>query len=704
MNRTLLLARFSMSAALFLCAALFRPPAANAQYIYLDTNGDGVHTDADIVNPSGTTTIAIWLDTGHDKDGTLQSCNSHTGAPHSYGGTPPDPGLDIFSYDVYLVVTDGTVTWGDFEDHMGFENFSPPDGRDPSKLHAAYFIPTGEFGRPAGLHKLGEITATVQFGTPSIGFAPMTGWDFTSFGTHCSASQDYPNSYVYAVDWFDADGIAYGGPINHAPRLDPLGPISVVETATRELEVDATDGDGQALVFSKVSGPGYVTVETVDGGNGTGVGRVRVTPQVTDVGGTRAVIRVSDGVFWCDRPLDIQVLPLLRMNAPSDIVITYRASAYQSLSAECHTGRALTFFLVSGPSFVTVWKDGAGTYGLSAVPARGDIGAWNVTVGVNDGVIGDQRTLRVQVVPDGTNSPPVAVTDAPFGGIVGRPITFNASQSRDPDGDPLTYLWEFGDGTAATAAKATHVYTSAGEYPVSLTVRDPSIATTVTTSARVQGLAAARAYFEGGPGAALAAGAGKDVCIRVEPFGSSFECSELGPKSLYVTLDAGAAGRITAIGVDPSDKMDGDGNNVADRGIMFSAGDVAGLLARSTGRELSLRVEGSLDGGGAFTAPLQISLLRHPGPLEAGMSPNPMNPSSQLSWVTTRAGRVDVRVYDALGRLVRRAVDGVTMPAGYHQIGIDGRGDLGQRLSSGVYYYRIETAEGAARGRFAILR
>ena len=156
-----------------------------------------------------------------------------------------------------------------------------------------------------------------------------------------------------------------------------------------------------------------MTVETVDGGNGTGVGRVRVTPQVTDVGGTRAVIRVSDGVFWCDRPLDIQVLPLLRMNAPSDIVITYRASAYQSLSAECHTGRALTFFLVSGPSFVTVWKDGAGTYGLSAVPARGDIGAWNVTVGVNDGVIGDQRTLRVQVVPDGTNSPPVAVDEEP---------------------------------------------------------------------------------------------------------------------------------------------------------------------------------------------------------------------------------------------------------------------------------------------------
>ena len=135
MNRTLLLARFSMLAALCICAALFRPPAANAQYMYLDTNGDGVHTDADVVNPSGPTTIAVWLDTQHDKDGTLQSCNSHTHAPHNYEGTPPDPGLDIFSYDVFLVVTDGTVTWGDFRDHFGYDEMSPPDGRSPTKLH-----------------------------------------------------------------------------------------------------------------------------------------------------------------------------------------------------------------------------------------------------------------------------------------------------------------------------------------------------------------------------------------------------------------------------------------------------------------------------------------------------------------------------------------------------------------------------------------
>ena len=143
------------------------------------------------MNPSGPTTIAVWLDTQHDKDGTLQSCNSHTHAPHSYEGTPPDPGLDIFSYDVFLVVTDGTVTWGAYEDNFGYDEMSPPDGRGPTKLHLTYFVPENGQTKPAGRYKLGEVTATVEFGTPSIGFAPMVGWDFTSFGTHCSATQDF---------------------------------------------------------------------------------------------------------------------------------------------------------------------------------------------------------------------------------------------------------------------------------------------------------------------------------------------------------------------------------------------------------------------------------------------------------------------------------------------------------------------------------
>jgi hypothetical protein len=52
-------------------------------------------------------------------------------------------------------------------------------------------------------------------------------------------------------------------------------------------------------------------------------------------------------------------------------------------------------------------------------------------------------------------------------------MTFTASAS-DPDGDALTYNWNFGDGTSASNAGPTtqHVFGSAGILAVAATVRD----------------------------------------------------------------------------------------------------------------------------------------------------------------------------------------------------------------------------------------
>jgi len=81
-----------------------------------------------------------------------------------------------------------------------------------------------------------------------------------------------------------------------------------------------------------------------------------------------------------------------------------------------------------------------------------------------------------------TNSAPTAVAtfDKQYGPAP-LSIQFNGSASTDPEGQALTYLWTFGDGTTSTQPNPTHVFspgTSAPVgYAVTLSVTDPQGAT-----------------------------------------------------------------------------------------------------------------------------------------------------------------------------------------------------------------------------------
>jgi cytochrome c len=102
-------------------------------------------------------------------------------------------------------------------------------------------------------------------------------------------------------------------------------------------------------------------------------------------------------------------------------------------------------------------------------------GTYTATVTVTDG---GGRT--------GTDTVAITVTDPPgnvapiIDDVAVAPATGNAplqvlfsSYARDPDGDQLTYLWEFGDGDTSTQEeKVSHVYRQGGSYTAKLTVSD----------------------------------------------------------------------------------------------------------------------------------------------------------------------------------------------------------------------------------------
>ena len=74
--------------------------------------------------------------------------------------------------------------------------------------------------------------------------------------------------------------------------------------------------------------------------------------------------------------------------------------------------------------------------------------------------------------------------------------------------------------------------------------------------------------------------------------------------------------------------------------------------------------------------------------------PNPLNPSTTISYNVEESGYVNLKVYDVMGRLVRTLVDNQYVSAG-HQAGYsvlwNGLDNHGQKASAGLYIYRLQS-------------
>ncbi len=85
-----------------------------------------------------------------------------------------------------------------------------------------------------------------------------------------------------------------------------------------------------------------------------------------------------------------------------------------------------------------------------------------------------------------TIKPPVANAGGPYTGMAGTAVSFSGAGSTDPQGEALTYAWNFGDNGTGTGVTPTHTYATAGTYTVTLTVTNTSnLSATATSKATI---------------------------------------------------------------------------------------------------------------------------------------------------------------------------------------------------------------------------
>ena len=70
--------------------------------------------------------------------------------------------------------------------------------------------------------------------------------------------------------------------------------------------------------------------------------------------------------------------------------------------------------------------------------------------------------------------------------------------------------------------------------------------------------------------------------------------------------------------------------------------------------------------------------------------PNPFNPVTTIQFDLPEATDVNITVYNMMGQVVKTLVNG-NIAAGYHNVQWDGVNDFGQKVSTGIYIYRVIT-------------
>jgi len=84
--------------------------------------------------------------------------------------------------------------------------------------------------------------------------------------------------------------------------------------------------------------------------------------------------------------------------------------------------------------------------------------------------------------------------------------------------------------------------------------------------------------------------------------------------------------------------------------------------------------------------------------------PNPFNPSTTIEYALPEQARLELAVYDVLGRRIRVLVRRGDHPSGFYAVAWDGRDAAGRPVGNGVYFYRLSTPAFQQTGKMLLVK
>ena len=259
--------------------------------------------------------------------------------------------------------------------------------------------------------------------------------------------------------------------------------VNYVSTITFEAVCDATastDPEGATLSYGIDWGDGSAR-QTSSSGNFSHSYKTRgITVPIT--------LSVSDGVNSTTKTIDFKTIeqtipsPVAVLKCTEGVIVAddfehgvasyfYTTSCDASGSSDPE-GRPLSYQLSWGDNVVETSTTGKFYHNYAVADD------YNLTLLVSNGVNATYETkLWTAHAYSSVNKPPVPCFDLTE---TSNGIALSAACSSDPNGDSLTYAWDFGDAYRDTGVSVQHSYFLPGTYVISLTVSDGKTYTTTT--------------------------------------------------------------------------------------------------------------------------------------------------------------------------------------------------------------------------------